>query len=901
MADVMNIYVFTGGRTAERVFNAIATFFHGDSWSSLLFVIGVIALGMTALRFFLSRDHNHLLSYFSANILITALLLTPTVTVRIDDSSVLGGVRMVDNVPIGVAAPASYATTFMYGMARSIDYIFTTPYDQAYSQSGMLFGSKLVRLTNQIGIQNPELKQLWSQYLQNCIRKDITINGKYTWSDFARATDIFEFLRNNHPSPIRRIAMDGAFPTCKEALPRLERLFEEDAKKGITLIPTQSISDVAQNAALVENSIANSYDTFLNIQRSATDILKQNIAVNGIRDGLVDGTAKNNATAAALNYARTNSQMQAQSTFTTMGINAAEWLPIVHSVLILLLVCSSVPVFLMAFIPGMTVRILKGYAGGFFLIALWPMYFTFINMIITYELEAAGAKSTTLLNGMSLMSADPIVAIHMKFAAIAGALMMMVPFIAKASLSGGMAIVGAVSQQIAGTMNSTATRAAGAAASGDISYGVVQADTWQTNTANGNKFDTAYSNQTYGALTQRADGSSVNYLPGGNAVYSAQGTISRGAFDITSGAVQSQALSQSITDAQRAATQASASYNKTAGSVTDQLMSLTHAASQNQSYGSGTQHTMNSSLQDTLIEMDGVVADEAKSQGISQEQAYKKMVDDYIGYSASGGASLGGDFGKFGKGSIGFNANTGTKWTNSESSTDSHRTDRTSRTSSSRQNQFNDAMSALEQFARSDRTENLHGENKQAVSSISEGIKEAKQYAEAYNTSYAREQSYTSALHDTQTGTLALNQNLMPEFQQYLQNRGCDHVEAIMNGNTPAINEEREAYVQAFFEQKYANYNPELKQALDDSDVGHKAHPMKGSNLQQSYQTQANKIEGQSSQQQLTQDELQSKVQTEQQKLFDNETYVDKQETQAHSQKYIEDDLTGIKKGRGLK
>ncbi|MGR5464890.1 conjugal transfer mating-pair stabilization protein TraG [Photobacterium damselae] len=900
MSDVMNVYVFTGGRTAERVFNAIATFFHGDSWSSLLFVIGVIALGMTALRFFLSRDHNHLLSYFSANILITALLLTPTVTVRIDDSSVLGGVRMVDNVPIGVAAPASYATTFMYGMARSIDYIFTTPYDQAYSQSGMLFGSKLVRLTNQIGIQNPELKQLWSQYLHNCIRKDITINGKYTWSKFARATDIFEFLRNNRPSPIRRIAMDGAFPTCKEALPRLERLFEEDAKKGITLIPTQSISDVAQNAALVENSIANSYDTFLNIQRSATDILKQNIAVNGIRDGLVDGTAKNNATAAALNYARTNSQMQAQSTFTTMGINAAEWLPIVHSVLILLLVCSSVPVFLMAFIPGMTVRILKGYAGGFFLIALWPMYFTFINMIITYELEAAGAKSTTLLHGMSLMGTDPIVAIHMKFAAIAGALMMMVPFIAKASLSGGMAIVGAVSQQIAGTMNSTATRAAGAAASGDISYGVVQADTWQTNTANGNKFDTAYSNQTYGALTQRADGSSVNYLPGGNAVYSAQGTISRGAFDITSGAVQSQALSQSITDAQRAATQASASYNKTVGSVTDQLMSLTHAASQNQSYGSGTQHTMNSSLQDTVTKMDSVVADEAKSQGISYEEAYKKMVDDYIGLSGSLGVAGSLPIGKAqATGSAGING--GRKVTFSDSSTDSHRTDRTSRTSSSRQNQFNDAMSNLEQFVSSDRTENLHGENKQAVSSISEGLKEAKQYAEAYNTSYAREQSYSSALHDTQTGTLALNQNLMPEFQQYLQNRGCDHVEAIMNGNTPAINEEREAYVQAFFEQKYANYNPELKQALDDSDVGYKAHALKGSDLQQSYQTQANKIEGQSSQQQPTQDEFQNKVQTEQQKLFDNDTYADKQETQAHSQQYIEDDLTDIKKGRGLK
>lgn len=901
MSDVMNVYVFTGGETAKKVFDALATFFGGQSWSSLLSIIAILALGLTAIRFFISRDHNNLLHYFLVNLLVTSLLLTPKVTVRIDDSSALGAARFTDNVPIGVALPISYATTFMYGISRVVDAVFTTPDEQSYSKSGMLFGSKLIRLSNQIGIQDAKLKELWSQYTQNCIRKDITINEKYTWSEFSQSTDIFTFLKNNRPSPIRRIAMNGAFPTCQEALPQLEQMFIKEAQESFELIGTQSlISDQAQHSALIENAVANSYNTFLNIQQSATNTLKQNIAINGVKAGLINSAAKNNATAAALNYSATHSQMQLQSTLATMSLTAGEWLPIIHSVLILLLACSSIPVFLMAFIPGATLRVLKGYAGGFFLIALWPLYFTFINMIMTYELKAAGASTSNILHGLSLSGADPIMSMHMKYAAIAGGLMMLVPVIAKASLSGGMAMVGSISQQFASMVNSNASRAAGAVASGDISYGVVQTDTWQTNTANGNKFDTTYSNQTYGALTQRADGSNVNYLPGGNAVYSAQGTISRGAFDITSGAVQSQALSQSITDAQRAATQASTSYNKTAGSVTDQLMSLTHAASQNQSYGSGTQHSMNSSLQDTLTKMDGVVADEAKSKGVSFEEAYKRMVDDYFGINASGGVSGSMPIGKAQlTGNVG--ATGGRKWSTSDSSTDSHRTDRTSRTSSSRQNQFNDAMSALEQFTRSERTENLQGENKQAVSSISEGIKEAKQYAEAYNTSYAREQSYTSALNDTQTGSLALNQNLMPEFQQYLQNRGCDHIEAIMNGNTPAINEEREAYVQDFFEQKYANYNPELKQALDNSDVGHKAHALKGSDLQQSYQTQSKKIETESTHQQLNPSKLQNKVQTEQQKLFDNETYVEKQDTQAHSQQYIEDDLTGIKKGRGLK
>lgn len=519
---------------------------------------------------------------------------------------------------------------------------------------------------------------------------------------------------------------------------------------------------------------------------------------------------------------------------------------------------------------------------------------------MTYQLEAAGANTTNLMKGMSLDYSDPIVALHMKYAAIAGGLMMLVPFIAKASLSGGMAMVGAATQQVTSMLNSNAVRASGAAASGDISYGVVQTDTWQTNTANSNKFDTTYSNQSYGALTQRADGSSTTLLPSGGAVYNTQGAVSRTTFDITSGDVQTRALSQGITEAQRAATQASTSYNQTMGSVTDQMLSLTHAASRNQSYGSGTQHTMNSSLQDTLTKMDGVVADEAKSKGVSYEEAYKKMVDDYLGFNVSGGLSGSLPVGKAQlTGSIG--ANGGKKLTVSDSSTDSHRTDRTSRTSNSRQNQFNDAMSAFEQFANSNRTEDLRGENRQAVSSINEGLKEAKQYAESYNANYSREQAYTSALHDTQTGSLALNKNLIPEFQQFLVDRGCDHVEALMVGTSPSINDERDAYVQAFFEQKYASYRSELKESLDNSHIGHQAKAMQGTDLQGFYQSQAGKIDSEARKEQIKSTELDSKTHVEQDKLYHHEDYADNRDTQTHSRQYVQDDLADIKKGRGLK
>ncbi|PSW87717.1 hypothetical protein, partial [Photobacterium iliopiscarium] len=69
---VMNVYVFSGGYTADKVFNALATFFHGQSWGHLLSIIGMIALLMTAARFFLTRDHNGIAAWFAVNLIIPA-------------------------------------------------------------------------------------------------------------------------------------------------------------------------------------------------------------------------------------------------------------------------------------------------------------------------------------------------------------------------------------------------------------------------------------------------------------------------------------------------------------------------------------------------------------------------------------------------------------------------------------------------------------------------------------------------------------------------------------------------------------------------------------------------------------------------------------------------------------
>ncbi|HIF9499455.1 TPA: conjugal transfer mating-pair stabilization protein TraG, partial [Photobacterium damselae] len=503
-----------------------------------------------------------------------------------------------------------------------------------------------------------------------------------------------------------------------------------------------------------------------------------------------------------------------------------------------------------------------------------------------------------LLHAMSLSATNPMMAMYMKYAAIAGWLMMAVPVIAKNAFNGGGAMVEGMAYQLMNMSNSNASQAARAAATGDVSYGVVQMDTWQANTANENKFDSSFSNQSFGALTQRADGSSVNYLPGGQAVYSSRAAISTPGFDISSSEVQSRSLQNSLQEAERTTTQTRTSYNQSVGNVSDQLTSLTQTASHNASYGSNTQHGQTSNVQNTLSKMDSVIQDYANSKGISHSEATKEMSDVYfgLGIGVRGTGGIGKTGAKYLKGEISAHGDAGYKKTYSDSTSDERNRGRTERTSSSKQNQFNDLMSQLEQYSSSDSSGEVSGFNQQAVSNLSESIRHTEDLAHAYDASYAKEQSYSAALQDVQSGSLSLNTNLIPAFQDYVAKRNPGNVEAIMNGRTPAINEEREAYFEAFMAEKFEHYNPELKQAFDNSSMNQGATAVHGSDLKAQYTQNSANLEQRAPQGRS--EHLDAKIQSEQGQLFNEGKYQDKRTQHKAEVQHNQEDLATIKKNR---
>lgn len=834
---MLEMYVFSGGETTRAVLNAIAAFFNSHDRVMLVGMLGMVAVFITAIRFIITRDPNHIGYWFATALLVPTLLTTPKTSMIIIDSSQMGKTYTVDDVPIGVALPAHYGTAFMLGISEAIDTLFRLPNDQAYSTSGMIFGARLTNLSQSIGIQDAELKSLWGQYLQNCIRKDITINGKYTWQQFATAGNIFTFLKNNHPSPLRRIAMNNDFVTCAEALPEIEKKFDEEAKKAWGLIGTQSQgAQWAKDEALVQNALQNSMSEFMDISQSASETMKQNIAINGVRAGLWGNAASADAVGAAMNYANAQNTSTKTSTMLSMGEFAKEWLPIVHSVLTLLIVCTSVVAFLVCFIPGLTLKVLKGYVFGYFYLAVWPIFFTFINMIMTYSLQSASINLVGVTGGgISLANGNQVAAMHTQYAAVAGWLMMAVPIIAKYAITGGAGMAMGLAQQFTSMSTGTVSKNAGAAASGDLAFGNMQVDNQTLANMNANKHDMSYLDRSYGASVQRSDGTSVDKYAK-NDVYNAKGGISQSAFDVNASDVQTRGLQQAVNESERVTKQSRTAYSNSLEASSDALTSFINSASSNKSYGTGTQDSQSANLIQTLSEMDSLVNEHAKANGLTQAESKKEMLDKYIGGEVFAEASRGGKaFGFAGK--VGFRGSAGIKGSTSNTDSIDKNSSTTDREAQSRQEQFNDLVGKTVQFSSNANSSNLNSETQQAAMNFNDSIRKSEGLAESVDINHSQEQSYSAALQAAQNGSLGINHDLKPEFQSYVERLRPNNVETIMNGYGADVRDERDALFQGFLEEKFRDYNPQLTQASNESQINHTPTAVQGKDLESTYQT----------------------------------------------------------------
>ncbi|HDS7643037.1 TPA: conjugal transfer protein TraG N-terminal domain-containing protein, partial [Escherichia coli] len=301
------VYVIAGGEWLRNNLNAIAAFMGTRTWDSIEKI--ALTLSVLAVAVMWVQRHNvmDLLGWVAVFVLIS-LLVNVRTSVQIIDNSDLVQVHRVDNVPVGLAMPLSLTTRIGHAMVASYEMIFTQPDSATYSKTGMLFGANLIVKSTDFLSRNPEIINLFQDYVQNCVLGDIYLNHKYTLEDLMASADPYTLIFSR-PSPLRGVYdSNNNFITCKDASVTLKDRLNLDTKTGGKTwhyYVQQIFGGRPDPDLLFRQLVSDSYSYFYGSSQSASHIMRQNVTMNALKEGITSNAARNGDTASLVSLATT--------------------------------------------------------------------------------------------------------------------------------------------------------------------------------------------------------------------------------------------------------------------------------------------------------------------------------------------------------------------------------------------------------------------------------------------------------------------------------------------------------------------------------------------------------------------------------------------------------------------
>lgn len=631
------VYTIFGGDMWRQVLNGVVTIIGSSSFDTLLHIVGSFGVLGVVVSFIKSRNPMVFLHWLAVFMIITSALLVPKRSVQIIDITDRAAVYEVDNVPLGLAMIAGLTTGSGYGVAQLYDYALGRPDSLTYTRSGMLFGSQIVSQTADFRTQNPQLSQMLTDYVENCVIGDILLNQKYSINELLNSTDPLTLITNN-PSPLRGIYQTTAagreFVTCLQAATTIKTLMGQDIRIGGTSwhdMATRIFGNKVNADVLLGTAMDESYGFFYKGGQSAAQIMRNNVTNAAVRDGWKGFAARSSDTANLLNLATESSMTKQRLSWAAGGVIAARTLPMFQSLMMLILI-GLFPLVIALALVNHTIfglNTLKIYVGGFLYFQMWPVMFAILNSLTTFYLQTkTGGTDLVLAN------ADRVALQHSDVSNIAGYLSMSIPILSFYLTKGAASVA---SQAVGGIMSSAAFATGGQAsttADGNWSFNNLSMDN-----VNANKFDTNLS-QRMGQQSHQLEGGSMRtQTSDGHNVYDTSGAISTLPVSMKLSSLASSGFSEQARQAQQEAQTSLDGYNHSVTSGFQQLSQLSRQSGNSDSLTQGSDSSLASNATRGASIMKSAVESYAKANNISEQEAYNKLSNASVDNSFNAGAS----------------------------------------------------------------------------------------------------------------------------------------------------------------------------------------------------------------------------------------------------------------------
>ncbi|HAG1943326.1 TPA: conjugal transfer mating pair stabilization protein TraG [Salmonella enterica] len=864
--SVETIYTVAGGAWFQDTLNGVAAFFNSRAGDALIAMATVVSVAVGAATYIRTRNLMDLMKWVAFYVIVTGVMIGDKTNVQVVDLSEPAAIYQVDNVPTGLATPASMITRVGAGMAQAYDYIFARPDALTYSKTGMLFGAQLAAGSTDFRFSEPEIQRMFSDYVHNCVVGDIMLNNKYTVGDLMNSPDPYALIFSR-PSPLRGLYdKNRNFLTCEQAATKINtdssdisgtnpQPFLQQVLNMMHGFTNQVFGPTNGNkAALFTEMLGDSYSYFHGTSLTSTEIIRKNVIMNGLRSGLESFSAQNGDTAGLVNVATQTSMAKMRLSQATSASVAANTLPVMYSVLLGMTIALFPVLVILALVSALSWTIIKGYVYTIAYLQMWPLLFCILNHAMNFYLQGR-------LNGtaVTLATFDQVQNTYSDIGTTAGWLALSIPFIAYGLVMGLGRVVSQAGNYLGQTLQSASTQSSSQTIDGNWHY-----NNMTTGNVQGNKWDTNYSHRE-GHMTSQMDcGATKTLTFSGQSVYNTTEAISKLPVDIALGKTASSSWQQQQRDALSEAQSLSNSLSQTSSLATSQMSQWSQQRGNSDTTVTGSDASASSNLTKALNTIQSIGSRYARDENTTLAEGIRAAATKSQDMSAGAGGSAQISFdtdrhilGKVGGLATGLKGSAEghlkTEYTGRSGSSHGTRSDLTHQGGTSKGfsaqelKDFRDAMDVVTSSRVTDSGSHTDNASASLANQLSSTFSSLKSQASQYNDAVTRSHEYSQLASYAENNSASINQNYSQEFVGYVTSKRPGEADQLLSdAATPEVRAERDRLAQEFVEDRM---KPQLLQEFEQNKgrtgegMGSVASSSGGGNLQSEYDMQQTQME----------------------------------------------------------
>ncbi|MCY0801965.1 conjugal transfer mating pair stabilization protein TraG [Providencia rettgeri] len=804
MASIDTVYVLGGGEYMMQVFNGVAAIVGSSSWESMFRIALLISAASFFVVYLRGHDPKEVIKFAAYIILVSSVLLGPKRSVQIIDRTDPTGVYLVDNVPLGLAAPAHMISSIGTSLTELYESIFHMPDSLSYSKTGMLFGANLVGNVSDVMSTDGNIAELMSLYTKNCVIGDILINHKYSFQELMNSRDPYTLIFQK-PSPLRGVmvpegnkkAQPAGFWTCEDLAKRvlMPAIGADTQTGGETWAYTvRRIFGGRPDAnVLFSAMLGDSYNYYYSGSETASQLMRNSVVMNALKQGIGGYSAQSGDTASLVNLASTSSYNKMRLSWATSTTVGTSFTPLLYTILFSLIV-ALFPIFILLMtVHALTTRMLFNYIMSIIYLQSWAPMFAILNHATSFYLRGQ-------TNGLDFNLANQahIQQIHSDIGLIAGWLTLSIPFIAMAIVKGLGPAVAQAGNYLGTAINSSASASSSQAADGTWAF-----NNMQTDNVAGNKWDTNSSFRDGQMTRQLASGAMNTVTSGGQEIMDTSGAMSRLPVSIKGSEAMVSSLQQSAKNAQATAAQSMSAFQSSVNVATNQMAQFSKNFGNSATVSAMTDSGISSNQSEGYRKIKNAVDSQRKADNSTTEEALSKLFSNSIDRTNTFGAKGEAGISIFGLGGTQAYFDKNTKNTEGRQDSSQERgarnQDAGSEESAQRTREFNEGLELLNSSKISDGTNRHDNEASSEISQLSATLNTAKNQYEQYSRSTTESQEYSDMASYVTNNSAQIDSNLDQEFANYVRQASPSRADTILSNTSDlSIAREREALAKDF-------------------------------------------------------------------------------------------------------